>query len=78
MPSVPLSPSLAQPGVNVPAEQADDSTQVADKGNSFLLHGGGLGGEASLVGGQGVKLLPLLLHIDGLVGGRPHPEDLLA
>ena len=75
---VPLGPSLGQPGVGVPGERADDSTQVADKGHSLLLHGGGLGGEASILVGQGVELLPLLLHVDGFVGGRLHAEGPLA
>ena len=73
MQGVPLGPSLGQPSVGVPGERADASTQVA-----HLLHGGGLGGEASVVSGQGVKLLPLLLHVGGLKGGRPHAEGPLA
>ena len=68
MQGVPLGPSLGQPDVSVPGEQADDSTQVAHEGHGVLLHGGGLGGEASVVGGQGVELLPLLLHFDGFKG----------
>ena len=78
MQGVPLGPSLGQPAVGVPQERADVSTQVADEGHGFLLHGGGLGGEASIVGCQGVELLPLLLHVGGLVCGRPHAESPLA
>ena len=78
MQGVPLGPSLGQPGVGVPGERADDSAQVTHEGHGLLLHGGGLGDEASVVGGQGVELLPLLLHVDGLKGGRPHAKGPLA
>ena len=78
MQGVPLVPSLDQPGVGVPGERAEDSNQVAEEGYGFLLHSGRLGGEASVVICQGVKLLPLLLHADGLVGGQPHVEGPLA
>ena len=78
MQGVPLGPSLGQPGVSVPGERADDSTQVAHEGHGLLLHGGRLGGEASVVGGQGVELLPLQLHVDGFKGGRPHAKGPLA
>ena len=78
MQGVPLVPSLGQPGVSVPGEPADDSTQVAHEGHGLLLHSGGLGGEASVVGGQGVELLPLLLHLDGFKGCRPHAKGPLA
>ena len=66
---VPLDSSLGQPVVSVPGERVDYSTQVAHEGHGLLLHVGGLGGEASVVGGQGVELLPLLLHVDGFKGG---------
>ena len=78
MQGVPLGPSLGQPGVSVPGERADDSTQVAHEGHGLLLHGGGLGGKASVVGGQGVELLLLLLHVDGFKGGGPHAKGPLA
>ena len=78
MQGVLLGPSLSQPGVGVPGERADDSAQVAQEGHGLLLHGGRLGGEASVVGGQGVELLPLLLHVDNLKGGRPDAKCRLA
>ena len=66
-----LGPNVGQPGVRVPRKRADE-------GHGFLLHGRGLGGEASLVVGQGVELLPLLLHFDGFGGRRFHGEGPLA
>ena len=76
LPRIPtyLPPSLGQPGVGVLGERADDSSQVADKGHGFLLHSGGVGGKTSVLVGQGVEVLPLLLHAEGLAGGRPHAE----
>ena len=78
MQGVPLGSSLGQPGVSVPGERADDSTQVTRKSHGLLLHGGGLGGEALVVGGQGVQFLRLLLHVDGFKGGQPHAKGPLA
>ena len=78
MQGVPLGPSLVHPGIGVPGELADNSAQVAHEGHGLLLHGGRLGGGASVVGGQGVKLLPLLLHVDGLTGGGTHAKGPLA
>ena len=71
---VPLGASLGQPGVSVSGERADNSTLVADEGQGFLLHAGGLRDRASVMVRQGVELLPFLLHVDSLVGGVPHAE----
>ena len=78
MQGVPLGPSLGQPGVGVLGDRADNPTQIAHKGHGLLLHGGGLNGKASIVGGQGVKLLSLLLHGVGLKSCGPHAEGPLA
>ena len=78
MQGVPLGPGLDQPGISVPGGRADKSTQVAHEGHGLPMHGGGLGGEVSVVGGEGVELLPLLLNIDGFEGGQPHAKAPLA